>query len=162
MDNQLPRLGYRGRYPTRVQLMRRIFRPGNLIIAASILAAFLALQISFVLRTQSARAVTLEHLGRGVCGESQLTRVDNFYGNGMDRWTLRIPAFDAKFRMHTTNFEWNENRHIPPDAKTAPRDTWVGTCTLTPKTPWRQIDVLGLLGPIECKVFGDWHVETNR
>ena len=142
--------------------MAKVFRARNLVLVGIGILAYLALQVCLLMYVGSADAVTVEYLGRGVFSESQLTREESFYPNGKDRWTFQIPPFDKNFRMHDASFKWNENRHVPPDAKTDRRDTWIGTCTLTPKSPWRQIDIFGVLGPIEYKLYGDWHTEASR
>ena len=143
--------------------MANLLRKRNVVIAMLGLLlgllVFLALQACFLLHLANADAVMSEYMGRGVFYESQLSRVKNFYPNGKERWTFKIPSFDENFRMHEASFRWNENRHIPPDSKTDLRDTWVGTCTLKPKSPWRQIDIFGVLGPTEIKLYGDWHIE---
>ena len=142
--------------------MKQLLSCRNVVVISLLAMAFLGLQICLWMHTASAKTRTLEYLGRGVFSESQMAREQNFYPNGKDRWTFQIPPFNEKFRMHTASFEWNENRYVPPDANTKARDTWVGTCTLTPKTPWRYIDIFGILGPVECSVYGDWHVESKH
>ena len=142
--------------------MKKILRRRNIVIAILLVAAFLALQLCLMLHAMSARTRTLEYLGRGVFSASQMSREENFYPNGKDRWTFQIPPFEEEFRMHTASFEWNDNRYVPPNADTDAADTWVGTCTLTPKSPWRYIDIFGILGPVECSVYGNWHVETSQ
>ena len=141
--------------------MKRFFSFRNIATPLLLLIAFFSLQVVFFLNTYSAKAVTLEYLGRGVCFESQMSIERDYYGKGKDRWTVQIPEFDEEFRMHTATFEWNENKHVPPDAETKLHDVWVGTCTLTPKSPWRYIDVFGILGPLECSVYGDWSVKSK-
>ena len=101
--------------------MAKVFRARNLVLVGIGILAYLALQVCLLMYVGSADAVTVEYLGRGVFSESQLTREESFY-----------PPFDKNFRMHDASFKWNENRHVPPDAKTDRRDTWIGTCTLTP------------------------------
>lgn len=142
--------------------MPKSLRLRNLVILAAFSIAFLILQLTLFLHAESARAVTLEYMGRSVFSESQWPREEEYYDNGRDRVSLRVPVFDSKFRMHEATFAWIENSYIPPDADTDLTKMWVGTCTLTPKSPWRQIDVFGLLGPMQCHVYGDWHVETTR
>ena len=113
-----------------------------------------------MLHTASARTCAFEYLGREVLSESSGATDFDYYGEGEDRWNLKVPPFKYVFRMHTATFEWNDNGYIPPEAGIAHRDVWVGTCTLTPKAPWRYIDLFGHLGPFECSVYGDWHVES--
>ena len=142
--------------------MNKLLRRRNVVIAVLLVVAFLSLQVCLLLHTISAKIRTAEYLGRGVCSASWISREEGFYPNGRDRCTFQIPPFEEEFRMHTASFEWNDNRYVPPDANTAAADTWVGTCTLTPKSPWRYIDVFGILGPVECSVYGDWHVKPNQ
>ena len=101
-------------------------------------------------------------MGRGVFAESQMATEYDYYGEGKDRWNVRIPSFNETFRMHTASFKWNENTHVPPAAGIDRADVWVGTCTLTPKSPWRYVDVFGILGPTECSVYGDWRIQSSR
>lgn len=140
--------------------MSRILRLRNVILAVALLVLFLALQVTFWLHAASARINALEYLGREVFSESSTTIEDDFYGDGKNRRTLKIPKFNKQFRMHDTTFTWNPNPHIPPDASTERSETWVGTCRLKPKSPWREFDIFGWLGPMECKLYGDWHTET--
>ena len=154
------RLGDRGRYPAKP--MANLLRARNIIVVLTGSLLYLAMQVCFFLHAASATTVAREYLGRGVFTESQMSREENFYSNGKDRTTFQIPKFNDKFRMHTASFNWNENRHIPPDASTNASDTWVGTCTLTPKSPWRQMDLFGVLGPIECSVYGDWMTDASQ
>ena len=141
--------------------MRRFFSCRNVAITVFCVFAFIALQVVFILHAASARTCTFDYLGREVFLESSETVDWDFYGEDKHRWNLTVPPFKRKFRMHAATFEWNENRHIPPGDGIGLSDLWVGTCTLTAKTPWRQIDVFGHLGPFECSVYGDWHVEAG-
>jgi len=127
----------------------KIFRTRNLVAFVIGLLLFFSLQVCFFMHAFSARTITLDYLGRGVFSESQLSREEGFYSNGKDRWTFQIPKFEHR------------NRLVPPDAATNAIDTWVGTCELNPRSPWREIDVFGILGPFDCKVYGDWHVESS-
>ena len=142
--------------------MAKIFRVRYIIAVLVGLMLYVSLQICFFLHAASATTVTREYFGRGVFSESQLVREEGFYANGNDRVTFQIPKFNEDFRMHKASFKWNGNRHVPPDASTTASDTWVGTCTLTAKTPWRQMDLFGLLGPIECSLYGDWRTDVEQ
>ena len=141
--------------------MKRFFSCRNVAVMAFCVFAFLALQVVLILHAASASTCAFEYLGREVFSESSVATDYDYYGEGVDRWNLRVPRFKYKLRMHTATFEWNENGHIPPEAGIARRDVWVGTCMLHPKAPWRYIDVFGHLGPFECSVYGDWHVESG-
>ena len=141
--------------------MTKLLRPKNIVLSILTLTCVATAQIVFFCHAFSARTVVSEYLGRETCLESQLNQELNFYPNGDSRWTLQIPDFDHEFRMHVVEFDWNENRHIPPDSATSPSDSWVGTCTVEPKSPWSYVDVFGVLGPFECKVYGDWRVESS-
>ena len=142
--------------------MANLSRTKKIAAAVVCLLLFLVLQLCLFCHAFSARTVTMEYLGREVCSESQLSREENFYSNGQHRWTYQIPPWEHDFRMHTATFEWNENHHVPPDASTTRSETWVGTCTLTPKSPWCQIDLFGILGPMKFSVYGDWYVEASQ
>ena len=141
--------------------MKRLLSYKNICVIAFVAFIFLVLQVTLYLHTASTKTRTLEYLGRGVFAESQPGTEYDFYGKGKDRWNVVIPPFNETFRMHTASFDWNPNTHIPPESGIDRSDVWVGTCTLTPKFPWRYIDVLGILGPVECSVYGDWHVESE-
>ena len=141
--------------------MKRFFSCRKIAIAAFCGFAFIVLQVVLMLHAASARTCAFEYLGREVLSESSGATDFDYYGEGEDRWNLKVPPFKYVFRMHTATFEWNDNGYIPPEAGIAHRDVWVGTCTLTPKAPWRYIDLFGHLGPFECSVYGDWHVESG-
>ena len=138
--------------------MANLFRSRNIAIALVLLVLYLALQACFAMHALSAGTITTEYLGREV---SRTSRQEGIYPNGKYRWTYEIPPFEHQFRMHEAVFEWNENHFVPPDAETEARDKWIGTCTLTPKSPWREIDFFGVLGPMEYTVYGDWYVESS-
>ena len=135
--------------------MAKLFRTRNIVCVAIMLLLYAALQIVFFLHAFSARTITVEYLGREVFMKSLETREGS-------RYTIQTPPFNEEFRMHTASFRWNENHYIPPDGSTDPSDAWVGTCTLTPKSPWRQIDIFGVLGPIECHLYGDGRTDTSQ
>ena len=131
--------------------MNKLLRRRNVVIAVLLVVAFLSLQVCLLLHTISAKIRTAEYLGRGVCSASWISREEGFYPNGRDRCTFQIPPFEEEFRMHTASFEWNDNRYVPPDANTTAADTWVGTCTLTPKSPWRILTYSAFWGRLNAR-----------
>ncbi len=130
-------------------------------ICAIGLFAFIVLQGIFCFYAVSARTITVEYLGRGIFAESEKATEYDYYGEGDHRWHIKVPAFNETLEMHTASFEWNPNNHIPFKPGMGRGSVWIGTCKLTPKSPWRYIDVFGFLGPFECSVYGDWRVDST-
>lgn len=125
----------------------------------TLLTLFLILQLVLSAHAYHAQTIVSDYMGDDVCFPTYETCEKDYYDNQRDRFTLTCPPFSQQFRMHTTTFRWNEEKKIPPNADTNLSEYVVGRCLLTPKPEWQMIDTFGLLGPIECFVYGDWRVK---
>ena len=147
--------------------MKKLLCCRNVVIATLIVVVFSLYQAALLLNACVVREEAHVYFRRFLPLNAEETREVGFYPNGKDRMTFTIPddeamnGLDERCGLYKIDFNWNEIRHIPPDADTDEADVLVGSCTFTPTTSWWHLDIFGIVRQTEFNLYGDWRIETT-
>lgn len=147
--------------------MKNLLCCRNVAIAVVATVAFALYQALLILNACLVREEAHVCFRRFIPLAAEESREVGYYPNGKDRMTFSIPddeattGLDQRCGLYKIDFDWNEIRHIPPDADTNVADVWVGSCTFTPTISWWHLDVFGVVRHTEFNLYGDWRIEST-